>query len=358
MATGLAPHRQSAEIVFEATSAGVGKKQVIATMLVAGALFFGGGVLNVVVDRWLGGALMAGAFVAWTALMVVMFRTRPVRVELGRGVLRVMGPGGGEFPLSSVAFGEWRPAYFNVVAGTVLHLASGGRTFTLAGQDHKAPAALALTRPPVESINASMPADRFDELLTLSGLGQGIAAQPGAALSVALAENPQAMGAMAKSVAPWLVTIGVVALLGFALGPLAMTGSKVAMTIAPIAIGVVIVVGLVVTIWMSRKKGPVWTLHVDGDVIHVRDARSGETLGSAPLAAVSPAPGVYVVRSKGTTTHIPVLVLHIPPLGAVPLGVWDPRFAWPNATPVGCPRFIVGPPDWIALGRALGLPRA
>ncbi|OBF21818.1 hypothetical protein A5725_12840 [Mycobacterium kubicae] len=136
---------------------------------------------------WVGALLDAesvmqvGGFVVFIAFLLLampafglfqrrMNRKKTVVVDIVSGGVTISASPGDNFPFGEAQLGKWTIAgYGETAKGTALHLRSGPHRFVIGGQDHRVATGTPLDAPPVDSVDATMWAPEFDDLLTAIG---------------------------------------------------------------------------------------------------------------------------------------------------------------------------------------------
>lgn len=347
---------------FEATKSSAKALGVVVTVVCI-ALFAVFAGLSSVLSRQAMQAVAPVALIVFAAGYVAFLaralRGKKVVLDVDRDRLLVDEGRGGVFPLAGAALGLWRMPGTGVTAGTVLHLAGGERPLRVGGRDHRPGAALRLEAPPVESIDVLLPADAFEALLawvpSLAAAPHHAARGP---LRCQLQANPASLRGGLSVMAPWLLTMALVGAVSVALGSLGVFDSAAGQMMAMPLILAIIAAGLVVTVVRSMRKSPALEIEADPRELRLRDPRKGLILVAAPLGAVSTARGFSRMHTRGGTIVHTILVLRVPGHRDVSLAVQDTRFGWADAVPrLPTPRYVVGPPDWLALADLLGVRR-
>ena len=148
------------------------------------ALFLVGAIVGLETVWQVGGAVvffgfLLGAMPAFGAFRRRMNREKTVLVDVGSGGLTVSTKPGDVFSLGDAQLGRWNiEGYGGVTKGTALHLRSGRGRFVLGGRDHRVANETRLDAPSVDSVDATMSASEFDELLTMVG-GPRVRTHPG-----------------------------------------------------------------------------------------------------------------------------------------------------------------------------------
>jgi hypothetical protein len=275
------------------------------------------GALNFVV----GPKLVLGAVVVLVVVGLVAYfwwySRRKILVGVTSDGLTVNRRPGDVFSLVDAQLGVWG-------MGTALHLRCGPRRFVLGGRDHRIANGTRLEAPPVDKVDAWLPAPDFDELLTVVGHrggsdvrrpAPGDATPPGEATRCLLLKNPSG----------WMMLRGEV------------------------------------------KPRPGLALDVGKDAIRVIDPNTNALVASARLAQVTATPAKYEVHSESSTSTTAVMVVGVPgfePLtigsttfaGHSSLGLPPRRFSWrAKVRKAKRPAYIVMDSDWLTLVETFGL---
>jgi hypothetical protein len=263
---------------------------------------------------------------------------------------------GGAFPLSGAALGLWRMASVGVNAGTVLHLAGGGRMLRVGGRDHRPGAALRMDASPVDSVDVFLPAEAFDALLASVPF---LAYPPHAAQAprrCQLLPSPFSARGVLVATAPWVGSMMLVGIVSVVLGTMGLFDSAAGQRIAlPLLAAIVVAVFGLSAVHSARKRAAL-EIEADSRELRLRDPRTGRLLAAALSGAVATARGVCRIHVRGATFEYAALAIRIPGHEDVTLCVHDTRFGWNDATPRwSAPRYVVGPPDWYALVEVLGM---
>lgn len=285
-----------------------------------------------------------GGFIAFMAFLLLVMpafamfqrrvnRAKTVVIDVGSGALTVSSRPGQTFSFGDARVGAWTLAgYGGTTKGTALHLGSGRRGFVLGGQDHRVAPGTRLDAPPVDSVDATMWATEFDELLALIGRPLGVEARgplPGQPTRCPLTPNPARL--YSSSI----------------FGAFKNTATALRMNANPPKPGLAIEVG--------------------DEAISVIDLASNSTVTTAPATEVSatPAASARSARYMGTLTTA-VLVVRIgnsepltiacPDYAGAPQTTWGGRtklvyrFGWRGDVPSEQePAFVVSDADWLLL---------
>lgn len=257
-----------------------------------------------------------------------MIRHRNVAICVTDDGLTVDRRRGVVFPYRDAKLGLWNFGFYGgTTMGTAMHLRNGRHQFVVAGKDHRVGAGTRLEAPPVEYVDASMPASDFDALLALTASRGGLDVRrpaPGEPIRCLLFPCPAwffsdtfggALASMSRSVR------------GFDVNP-----------------------------------EPSLAIDVGNDAIRVIDPRTDSVLASASVAQVEAAPAVHTYYRKSGRTA-PVLVVRVPGLQELlgakrPLTITcrDARFkSWNCRVREEQPAFVVSGMDWLTLVEKFGL---
>jgi hypothetical protein len=142
--------------------------------------------MHVHVPRYTGLIFMAVLLVAGVVIGGYMFwRSRQKYVLTVNGDALTVGSRGDVYSLADAQLGLWP----NI--GVALHLHSGGRRFILGGRDRQIGPATPLDAPPIQLVDARLPASEFDELLRLGGRAAARGPAPGEPTRCILFRNSQ-----------------------------------------------------------------------------------------------------------------------------------------------------------------------
>jgi hypothetical protein len=101
-------------------------------------------------------------------------------------------------------------------------------------------------------------------------------------------------------------------------------------------------------------RRPRFALDLRDGEIDLVDTRSG-----ARLATVTAQPGIATRHrvNEGSRVMYPAVSIRFDARRSVTIGVHDPRFVWGGEVPRAwtAPRYLVGPAEWSAITRALGM---
>jgi sugar lactone lactonase YvrE len=312
--------------------------------LVNMALLLIGAVVGTQVFVQVGGplvfiVLLLGAMPAFGAFRRRMNREKTVRVDVGSDGLTVSTKPGDVFSLGDAQLGRWNlEGYSGVTKGTALHLRSGRGRFVLGGRDHRVATETPLDAPPVDSVDATMSASEFDELLTMVGGPRGLevpAPTPGQPTRCRLTPNPARMFSSSF------------------FGMFKNTATALKMN--------------------NNPPQPSLAIDVGDDAISVIDLKSDARIAAAPLARVTATPAANtrsVPRVGVLTTAVLVvrvpdsepLTIGCPDFAGPPTATWSGgtkltyRFAWRGEVPSEDePEFVVSDADWLTLVEKFGL---
>jgi hypothetical protein len=279
------------------------------------------------------------AMPAYTLFQRRVNRKKTVLVDVGSGGLTVSSRPGDVFSFGEAQLGKWTLAgYDGTTKGTALHLRSGRHRFVVGGQDHRVAAETPLDAPPVDSVDATMWASEFDELLTMVGRPRGLDVRgpvPGQPTRCVLTPNPARRYSSSF------------------FGMFKNTATALRLNANPPQASIAI--------------------DVSDEAVSVIDLKSNARLASAPLAQVSatPAASTRSVAYTGTLTTA-VLVVRVANSQLLTIGCPDfagpphatgsgrtkltYRFAWRGEVPSEQePAFVVSGADWLTLVEKFGL---
>jgi hypothetical protein len=136
--------------------------------------------------RYTGLIFMAVLLVTGVVIGGYMFwRSRQKYVLTISGDALTIAPRGDIYSLADAQLGLWP----NI--GVALHLHSGGHRFVLGGRDRQIGPATPLDAPPIQLVDARLPAAEFDELLRLGGRAAARGPAPGEPTRCILFPNSQ-----------------------------------------------------------------------------------------------------------------------------------------------------------------------
>jgi hypothetical protein len=142
--------------------------------------------MHVHAPRYTGLIFMAVLLVAGAVIGGYMFwRSRQKYVLTINGDALTIAPRGDIYSLADAQLSLWP----NI--GVALHLHSGGRRFILGGRDRQIGPATPLDAPPIQLVDARLPASEFDELLRLGGRAAARGPAPGEPTRCILLPNSQ-----------------------------------------------------------------------------------------------------------------------------------------------------------------------
>ncbi len=284
-------------------------------------------------------AFLLGVMPAFGAFQRRLNRAKTVLVDVGSDGLTVSTRPGEVFPFDDARLGPWTLAgYGGTTKGTALHLRSGKGRFVLGGRDHRAPAGTPPEAAPVDSVDATVSASEFDELLGMVGRRNGpdaALATPARPTRCLLTPNPVRMYSSSF------------------FGMFKNTATAVKLNAKPPRPGLAIDVG--------------------EDAISVIDLTSDAPIASAPVAQVTATPAEStrsVPRMGSLTTAVLVvrvadsqpLTIACPDWAGPPTTTWGGntkmayRFAWRGDVPSEEePAFVVSAADWLTLVEKFGL---
>ena len=260
---------------------------------------------------------MAVLLVAGVVIGGYMFwRSRQKYVLTINGDVLTIAPRGDIYSLADAQLSLWP----NI--GVALHLHSGGRRLILVGRDRQIGPATPLDAPPIQLVDARLPASEFDELLRLGGRAAARGPAPGEPTRCILFANSQTI---VNS------------------GPFAFRKKQ----------------RLVNSLGREQLF-----IDVDNDTIRVIDPESHAVDATAPVTRITATPLSYETRDveSGHVSKTPALTLAVPGVPALTFGCprlerSGPRFSWSgNAHVVGDPpTYILSAADWLTLVDKFGL---
>jgi DNA-binding beta-propeller fold protein YncE len=302
------------------------------------ALSMVGAILGSTTVIQVGSAVVFFAFLVLAMPAYVVFqrrinREKTVLVCVTSDGLTVHTRPGDVFSFGDVQLGKWTLAgYGSTAKGTALHLRSGRHRFVVGGRDHRLATETPLQAPPVDSVDASMSASEFDELLSMVGHAGGLdvrAPAPGQPTRCLLTPNPVRMYSSSF------------------FGMFKNSATALRLNAHPPQSSMAIDVG--------------------NDAISVIDLNGNARIASAPVAQVTATPAastrsltapVLVVRVANSQP----LTIGCPDFAGPPQATWNGstkvtyRFSWRGQVPAEDePAFVVSDADWLTLVEKFGL---
>ncbi|OBK53541.1 hypothetical protein [Mycobacterium kubicae] len=305
---------------------------------------------------WVGALLDAesvmqvGGFVVFIAFLLLampafglfqrrMNRKKTVVVDIVSGGVTISASPGDNFPFGEAQLGKWTIAgYGETAKGTALHLRSGPHRFVIGGQDHRVATGTPLDAPPVDSVDATMWAPEFDDLLTAIGRRSALDARgPAAGEPTRCLLVPNVARTFSSSV----------------FGSFKNTATALRLNTNP--------------------PQPTVAIDVGDDAISVVDLASNARIASAspPHVIASPAASTRSAPYAGAMTMALLIVrvanshpltIGCPDFAGPPQAGWSGkakltyRFAWRGQVPsADQPAFIVSDADWLTLVEKFGL---
>jgi hypothetical protein len=261
--------------------------------------------------RYTGLIFMAVLLVTGVVIGGYMFwRSRQKYVLTISGDALTIAPRGDIYSLADAQLGLWP----NI--GVALHLHSGGHRFVLGGRDRQIGPATPLDAPPIQLVDARLPAAEFDELLRLGGRAAARGPAPGEPTRCILFPNSQTIvnsGAFAFRKKQRLVNS------------------------------------------LGREQ---LFIDVDNDTIRVIDPDGRTVDATAPVSRITATALSYETRNAETSqvSKTPALTMSVP--GVPPLIFGCPhRFSWSGSVLIVNvpPAYILSAADWLTLVEVLGL---
>jgi hypothetical protein len=244
-----------------------------------------------------------GAFVAWA------MRPKTVPIDVTAERLTVNQGAGGVFPLLGATLGEWYVPVFGTSGGMALHVSDGRRRFVLGGLYRRTDTGVRLEASPVNTVDASISAADFDELLAVFGGRAGL-------------------GARAAEVQ----------------GPVRcdlFENSTLQRTVAGLKV---------------RRPRPKVRIELSDGVIRLIDAKTNSLIAWAALSQVTASPGQHTFKGRLRITW-PLLDVRVP--GLQRMLIANPegqRYMWRGkVSKLGNADFIVSTADWLTLVETFGL---
>jgi hypothetical protein len=243
-------------------------------------------------------------FVAWVR------RPKKLVIDVAGDRLTVNQGAGGSFPLHGATLGEWYVPVMGTKGGMALHVTDGRHRFVLGGRNLRIDTGVRLEAAPVGSVDASISATDFDDLLTVLGHRRGLSA------SAAAVAGPIRCELLENSMLQRIVAS-----------------------------------------WTGRRPQPKVCIEVDGDVIRLIDVKPNALIAWAALSQITVTPGEHTYRGRFSSITWAVLDIRVP--GLEPMVIANPegqRYMWRRQVPdLGNPDFILSTADWCALVERFGL---
>jgi hypothetical protein len=272
---------------------------------------------SVHIPRYTGLIFIAVLLIASVVIGAYMFwRSRQKHVLTVNGDALTVGSRGDVYSLADAQLGLWSDV------GVALHLHSGGRRFVLGGKDRQIGPATPLDAPPIQLVDARLPASDFDELLRLGGRAAARGPAPGEPTRCILFLNSQTIansGAFAFRKKQRLVN--------------------------------------------SLGRAQLF-IDVDGETIRVVDPESHAVDASAAVSQITATPLSYETRDAESShvTKTPALTMSAP--GLPPLTFGGPhvdargrRLSWSGNYHIvkDPPTYMLSAADWLTLVEKFGL---
>jgi hypothetical protein len=281
---------------------------------------------------------------------------RAVRLDVEPDRVVVDGGRGGVFLLSGAALGAWRMPVLGTTAGTIVQLASGGRTLRILGYYHRPSPALPLRLPPDQAYHLRVSPEELQAILDRLP-PPGVDAPVASRLRCELFVHPWSPRRLFEMTAPMGVTVALIfaSAIVLELTPLSRYswGQYVHAAVAlPIFVG-----GMVFTIVRTQRRRPEFELDVGRGEVALRETRSGRVRFAAPAGTIQFVRFMHRVSARGVAFEYPCLGLRAPGQPDLVLGVYDQRYGWtaPAEWLSYLPGYVVSDPDWEALVRRFGL---
>jgi hypothetical protein len=329
--------------------------------VVLAAAIVGGAIVGVTL-RARGEAMLPviglGGMALFYALMIGSMLPRKAAITIEGGAVQVSWR---QRPLrvARIEVGRWVMPAIDTATGMLLELVGDdGARLRIGGSDHDGrgyPRGAG-----VRAVDVAVTAGDFDAIAR----ELGVARRDPRELRMALVRSSQSAGGVLGMMAPWLLTIAALSVLGVGLG---MSGLGERLQASPhgmVIIGAgtmaVIAIGIGATVTRSlRVRAPGLELVADdGGLVLIEPGRPGAAdmdreVARAPWPAVRAAMRAYVVRMKGSTWTMPALELAIGDHALV-CAAWA-HTAWPGevARLRRAPRWLAGAPQWSAMVAAL-----
>jgi len=276
---------------------------------------------------YLGGAAALGYFAATIAAIIpqqVTLAVAPGEIAPSwRAVVR------GTPELASwVATGVDAPMGLVLRVGT---LRIGGDGHDGAGYDVRGAAS--------RTVDCQLGRDDFEALCAAVGIRKGERGP----LVVALVRSSQTAAGALRTIAPWLITMGVVSSLSVVAGSTSLMATRTGQLALTIAMAAIVVVGIAVMVVRGQRvRAPELELRVEPDAL-VLARPGGALISRTPWRSVTTERRRFTQTSRAGSFTMPLLILTLDGHEPLRLGAWDTRLAWPDA-----PDKARRGPNWIA----------
>lgn len=304
-----------------------------------GAIVHGAFVGIGVVVVYLVAALVASVYAATTGSGRILIEGDGLVVDRGRRRTSYRLSG------ADIRYGKWAISGTGAT-GSLLYLSSGGKRLRIAGRDLLLPDD-SYTESPRFGHDAELTEAAFAQLIAQLGRVTGKRVEPrdpaAGDLSVELIEN--------RGAPRWTMKLA-----GGSFGLVFAGGCAALLTdslpgvvrFLPLAVWAVSMIAFLVM--MVRVKRFRLALH--GGELVLQTAR-GRELWRAPQSEMTWERGAHRVGTRFGSAVYPVLVVTGPGRAKLSVTTADPKVDWPNPRRVGAARYVIGPPEWRYLLRAL-----
>jgi hypothetical protein len=285
---------------------------------------------------------------------------RAVRVEVDGDRLLVDGGAGGTFPLASARIGRWRMPMLGTADSTLIELSGGGRTLRLLGLGHELPRDAALSMQADQPYDARISSSEMQALLELlPRAAQAVERRgpPAATLRFELFVHPGALSRGFSVMGPWMATIAITLLFTGVLQATPLGDSRYGQYVVGVVDLLIAVTGIVVTARRATRRRPEREIEIGPVEVTLRDAVTRRALYTCPTSGLGGTRAMHRWTGRRGSFEHACVQIRLPGRADLTVGVWDPRYAWTDATPwLGpTPDYVVSATDWEALVSRLAL---
>ncbi len=249
----------------------------------------------------------------------------------------------GAIEVDRVELGYWVVPGIDAASGLAVTIRGKGGALRIGGDKHDGEGYE--LGAPTRTVDCHLRADELDALVQLLGITRG---EPGP-LAIPLIRSSQSIVGIARGMAPWLITITVLGVLGIVVGNTAwgqdMLATPDGQLVMALVCGGVALFGVVWMIVRSRRvRGAELELREEDDALIVDDGKAPQRV---PWKSIAIEKLTYSVSSRMGTFSMPLLVLTIGDR-KLRLGAWDTQLAWPGqpAKTWRAPHWLVGAAKW------------
>ncbi len=202
------------------------------------------------------------------------------------------------------------------------------------------------------TVDCTVERDAFEAICAAVGLRKGDLGP----VVVPLVRSSQSASGLLRTMAPWLLTMAVVSVLGVVAGQSDLMTTRTGQLVLTTVTLMIVVVGIAAMFIRSRRiRAPELELRVTPDAL-VLARCGGESISHTPWSAVLAERRRFTQTSRTGSYTMPLLVLTLEGHEPLRLGAWDTRLAWPGDIEKAWrgPRWIVGSAVWPRLIEELG----